>query len=610
MYDENGVPVGAYGNEKPRRWFGKLAQVIIVVALVVAVLRLLIPAEKDDVDTPVEAVNVSSSSAIEQYTLGETYFEAEDFASAVYAYTQAINLGYSPIDRAYFERGRAEYRLKNYEAAIESYTRSLELGTDCDECYVDYHNRGHAYWQLEKYDDAIADFDQAIVIKPDYLAAYVSRTKLLEQRDTQSPTLASLNTGFNKAAGEVKTRTIIPDQQRDLAIKTGGEQYQFMFAAVEGEEVRFSIPSASVDVVLLIRNPRGAAVAFDDSGDDVGGDELTYRIEAAGDYTITVASYSPDALGEFSLLMTVMAAEDLPMTFDMLEHLTLADVIDTQPSTHQALSEDGSTLAEYAPKELFLYDLTETRAERRSFEIPYSDVTAIALSADGYKLAVSAPDRLMIYSTASLTVLTTIVTDDLYPSAMVFSKDGSLLAVAFSNLVVFYDTDSGDRTASLYLNGYHGHSLDISDDNKWLVVGQDQGRVQVWNLERRTPIRAVETQKIEDITAVAFSPDASLIAAGGEARRVSLWAVSSGDLLHTYTDHSRTITDVVFSLDGQVLVSSSQDETVILREIDDPESAVPLRHQDKVTQVVFQAGGSTLITTSEDLKVQFWRVKE
>ncbi len=64
-----------------------------------------------------------------------------------------------------FERG-------DYEDAISSYTRAVEIKPDYAEAYV---NRGNAYLRQQKFDDARADFDKAISSKMDFAEAYNGR---------------------------------------------------------------------------------------------------------------------------------------------------------------------------------------------------------------------------------------------------------------------------------------------------------------------------------------------------------------------------------------------------------------------------------------------------
>ncbi|MGH7494694.1 MAG: hypothetical protein ACREOO_20170 [bacterium] len=57
------------------------------------------------------------------------------------------------------------------------------------------------------------------------------------------------------------------------------------------------------------------------------------------------------------------------------------------------------------------------------------------------------------------------------------------------------------------------------------------------------------------VSAMAFSPDESILASGGADHTVRLWNLSSNQLLLTLKEHEDTIVDLVFSHDSQILAS-------------------------------------------------------
>ncbi|WP_187150904.1 tetratricopeptide repeat protein, partial [Treponema endosymbiont of Eucomonympha sp.] len=68
---------------------------------------------------------------------------------------------------AFGAQGNERYAKKEYDAAIEAYTKATELQPDFAEAF---HNRGFVYEQKGDYGKAIADYDAAIRLKPDLAA--------------------------------------------------------------------------------------------------------------------------------------------------------------------------------------------------------------------------------------------------------------------------------------------------------------------------------------------------------------------------------------------------------------------------------------------------------
>ncbi len=66
------------------------------------------------------------------------------------------------------------------------------------------------------------------------------------------------------------------------------------------------------------------------------------------------------------------------------------------------------------------------------------------------------------------------------------------------------------------------------------------------------------------VKAVVFSPDGKLVASASDDKTVRLWDSSTGATLQTLEGHSNSVNAVVFSPDGKLVASASHDNTVRL----------------------------------------------
>jgi hypothetical protein len=69
------------------------------------------------------------------------------------------------------------------------------------------------------------------------------------------------------------------------------------------------------------------------------------------------------------------------------------------------------------------------------------------------------------------------------------------------------------------------------------------------------------------VRSVAYSPDGSLIASGGDDRQIHLWDAVSGVKINTFLGHKNWVSALGFSPDGNYLISGDQDNILILTDL-------------------------------------------
>ena len=99
------------------------------------------------------------------------------------------------------------------------------------------------------------------------------------------------------------------------------------------------------------------------------------------------------------------------------------------------------------------------------------------------------------------------------------------------------------------------------------AVAHSNGNIGLWDFATGNEVLLLE-EPLTHASAVAFSPDGSLVAAGDSSGNVAVWDAASGELLLDFDrPHKNTVNAVVFSPDGSTLATISADATILLWDV-------------------------------------------
>jgi tetratricopeptide (TPR) repeat protein len=110
----------------------------------------------------------------------------EDFQDLIPTVTQSAEY--------YFKQGNAFYFEKQYDEAIASYGKALDLNPDLSEVLS---NQGVAYSKLNRYEEAIACYDKALELNPDLPEAWSNRGVSLDNLSRYEEAITSYDKALN-----------------------------------------------------------------------------------------------------------------------------------------------------------------------------------------------------------------------------------------------------------------------------------------------------------------------------------------------------------------------------------------------------------------------------
>ncbi len=111
-----------------------------------------------------EDINILLASA-------SNYCQKGEFQQGIHLYSKYIEQDQqNPI--AYYQRGKAYFKIKDFNAAMSDLTKAISLKPE--EAHF-YGERGLIYYMAKNHDRAMADFDKAIDLEPKNPFRYASR---------------------------------------------------------------------------------------------------------------------------------------------------------------------------------------------------------------------------------------------------------------------------------------------------------------------------------------------------------------------------------------------------------------------------------------------------
>ncbi|MEZ2237923.1 AAA-like domain-containing protein [Microcoleus sp.] len=193
-----------------------------------------------------------------------------------------------------------------------------------------------------------------------------------------------------------------------------------------------------------------------------------------------------------------------------------------------------------------------------------------------------------------------------------FSPDSQMLAIPSDDNTIKIWYVNGSLKAILKSNSAKIKSISFSADSQRLISVSDDNLVKSWQVDGKliqiNPGQNDQLTKVNDrrILPGILSLDGAMFATANNDKTASIWS-KDGKLLSIFK-HPSQVTNISFSPDRQMLVSSSADKMVRLWKIDGTLLKTLKGHKSAVGSASFSPDGRAIASASADGTVILWNL--
>jgi WD40 repeat protein len=274
-------------------------------------------------------------------------------------------------------------------------------------------------------------------------------------------------------------------------------------------------------------------------------------------------------------------------------------------------SPDGRYLLAGTDQNSVVWDISLRGRREQATLVGHSEVTSVAYSPDGMRLLTTDSNGAALWDASSGRKVRAFHDSHLVADATFFRNGARFVTASFLGAPVIWDTRSMDRVRSLRVTGPIG-SVTVSPDGSMIATARGAShvarRISLWAASSGKLIRTLDpldTRKGESDD-IEFSPDGRLLATASYDGTATLWRVSSGQQLRTF-HHEGGVAGVAFSPDGKLLGTAGFDGKATVWDVATGKRISTLvGHSGIVWDVAWSADGEFLATAGQDNTARLW----
>lgn len=258
----------------------------------------------------------------------------------------------------------------------------------------------------------------------------------------------------------------------------------------------------------------------------------------------------------------------------------------------------------------------------QTFEGYTNQITALALSPDNQFLYSGASDNsIRKWDVATGICIQTLEEHTDSVTDIVISNNNQLiLSSSEDGTLKIWSATTGQCFKTIETEQGEVVSTVFSRDNKKILsaghyLTEHASTIKEWHARTGECLKTLVSDDDHDnINAVIYSPDGSLIASAHNEKVIRIWDTNTGECLRILgeneTGHSLAVYCIAFHPDGCHLVSGSEDKTIRMWEVNTGECLMTIEaHKKPIESICYNPAGTRFSSVSRDKKIKEWNAE-